>query len=295
MLLLCVDSCAFKNVEQRQPRDEKLYESPVITFTKEIKMPHGADTRPVRDVVNVVWGLELIVTPHESFVVDHPERYTLELNEDDGLFFRADCNRGFGTYKADGPILHLTASGMTKAFCPTDPIEPLFLKGIGSGASFRADEDYLILELLDTSETLKFTKMGRVFESRTRGIRFVIPAAWRHGWYEIREEYSLAPDTLQSKAQYSLTLSYLPVSTNRSGQVLTRILIFQKSDWKDILDEPGPPPGQTLRESDELVYVASPPQSNPFPPDSVDGIRYEAMYRSLNELFKSFTTVQPPR
>lgn len=99
-------------------------------------------------LAGVVWEWHEFQGMDDSTVTpDDPSHYTLEFLPEGRIAVRADCNRGFGTYATDGPMMTLEVIGLTKAMCPPDSLADRFVEDVGMVSShvFRDGTLYLAL------------------------------------------------------------------------------------------------------------------------------------------------------
>jgi para-nitrobenzyl esterase len=90
---------------------------------------------------------------------DAPDRYTIEFKPGGAAAFRADCNRGVGSYELTGSALTFGPIALTRAMCPPESKDNDFLKGLASvsGQRFRGSE--LVLTLRYDSGSMSFAPL----------------------------------------------------------------------------------------------------------------------------------------
>lgn len=96
----------------------------------------------------VIWDWHEFQDMNDStLVLDDPQSYTLEFLPEGRLAIKADCNRGFGVYRTDGPAIELKVMGLTRALCPPGSHMDRFLRDIELSNShvFRNGNLYLAL------------------------------------------------------------------------------------------------------------------------------------------------------
>jgi heat shock protein HslJ len=99
-------------------------------------------------LMGVVWEWHDFRGGDDSVVApERPERYTLTFLPEGKLAIRADCNRGIGTYRVDGPKLDIVVGGVTKVMCGPGSHMDAFLRDIDAVTShvFRDGKLYLAL------------------------------------------------------------------------------------------------------------------------------------------------------
>jgi hypothetical protein len=70
---------------------------------------------------------------------------------------------------------------------------------------------------------------------------------------------------------------------------LLTILVYRRGNWNAIAGEPGGPPGMSIAEEGDDVYVAAVADSNPFPQGSADGQNAEAMRLTAGQVKDALT------
>jgi heat shock protein HslJ len=81
------------------------------------------------------WRLLALTRPDHSVTpIPDPSRFTLRFREDGRIALRADCNVCGGGYELGGDSLTTGPLACTKAFCPSAPLDSLFV-GIVDGRS----------------------------------------------------------------------------------------------------------------------------------------------------------------
>jgi len=99
------------------------------------------------------------LTGADGLTVLHPNRYTLELLQDDRYAVRADCNSGGGSYSMDEDRLKLEPGPMTMAACPPDSLGGRYAALLGGVGGFAQDGDRLGLDLDQGAGTMEFEAM----------------------------------------------------------------------------------------------------------------------------------------
>ncbi len=88
--------------------------------------------------------------------VPNPENYTLILNTDGSIGFRADCNVGNGSYTLEDAVLTITLGVTTLVACPPESLEGQYLQYLSETSSYALENGQLILTLADEGGTLRF-------------------------------------------------------------------------------------------------------------------------------------------
>ena len=107
---------------------------------------------------NGSWQWEGLVSSADKIDVDHPERYTLALQNGGKALVRADCNRGQAAYKLDGRTISIKVPALTRAACPPGSLSERFLKGLEAAVAHRMRGNNLFLDLPDEGGTMIFVR-----------------------------------------------------------------------------------------------------------------------------------------
>ena len=100
------------------------------------------------------WQLQSIETAAGVTVVPEPERYTLELRDDERAHVVADCNVCNGGYQLNGASLSFGLMACTLAACPPDSLHDDYVRAIGSVTSWQRSGNDLLLSF--DGGTLRF-------------------------------------------------------------------------------------------------------------------------------------------
>ena len=104
------------------------------------------------------WRWEGLVSSAGKIEIDHPERYTLELQNGGNALIRADCNRGQAAYRLDGRAIAIKISAMSKVACPRDSLSERFQKALDAAAGLRVRGDNLFIDLPGEGGTMIFVR-----------------------------------------------------------------------------------------------------------------------------------------
>jgi hypothetical protein len=85
---------------------------------------------------------------------------------------------------------------------------------------------------------------------------------------------------------------YLPIDTTIVPQTLLLITVYDSTTWETMRRAEGPPVGEEITRERGNVYIASLPQSNPFPPASADAKAFDARAVTIEDVKKGFRVVQ---
>lgn len=109
-------------------------------------------------IVGSIWTWQRTEFSDESVLrVPNPANYTVEFMADGTLALRADCNRGFGVYRQNGPQLEIELGGLTRALCPDGSLDQRFLDQLGSVNGVVRDGPRMVL-------LLPFDSGGMIFQ-----------------------------------------------------------------------------------------------------------------------------------
>ncbi len=116
----------------------------------------GDMSRSHGGIIDVTWRWVRTVTPVETFEVNEPDRYTLHLGMDGRAVMRFDCNRGGGDYEIGEGTIDFGVMMSTRAACPPDTLDHVFMKQLDEVTSFFVQDGYLFLEMPMDSGTMRF-------------------------------------------------------------------------------------------------------------------------------------------
>lgn len=109
------------------------------------------------------------------------------------------------------------------------------------------------------------------------GFTITIPASWIANNYTVEELTGADATALHPLAQNVTRFVYTPVDSAYNPQAVLTIYTFTTEDWATIDTDLGPPVGSEVATGDGVVYVASTPQSNPYPEGTQDATNFNAM------------------
>jgi len=87
-----------------------------------------------------------------------PSHYTLTLSEDGTIVVRADCNMAGGTWKEENGRITITVTHSTRAMCPPESLDSVFLKDLARAAIPFFRNGNLYLDLPYDSGTMRFAR-----------------------------------------------------------------------------------------------------------------------------------------
>ncbi len=102
---------------------------------------------------------EIVETdPTTEPLTPNPENYTIRFSVDGSLAFRADCNRGEGSYTLDGRALSIELGGSSLVRCRDDSLDDLYRGFLGEVAGYSLVNGQLVLELKDDAGRMIFNE-----------------------------------------------------------------------------------------------------------------------------------------
>ena len=110
-------------------------------------------------IIGKTWMWTRTITPVETVEVAKPERYTMLLGMDGRAVLRFDCNRGGGVYEIGEGTIKFGPMMSTRAACPPDSQDYVYMKQLSEVTSFFTMEDRLYLEMPMDSGTLHFAEV----------------------------------------------------------------------------------------------------------------------------------------
>ena len=93
----------------------------------------------------------------QTVVCADPSKYTLTFLANGTYGVQADCNQGSGAYTVAGSQLTLEPGPMTRAACPPDSQDTVFLRDLGQVATYVFDGENLVLNLRVDSGNMVFS------------------------------------------------------------------------------------------------------------------------------------------
>jgi len=123
----------------------------------------GADNHSAILGIQWQWTQLTETEPAGQSVVPDPENYVLVLNEDGSSNITADCNQVQWDYTVEGDTISFDTLGpSTLAFCGEDSSDQIFLEKLGTGGTWRVEDEQLVLELNEDAGTMVFDNAGPV-------------------------------------------------------------------------------------------------------------------------------------
>lgn len=90
------------------------------------------------------WRLQSLQRPDFSIApISDPARFTARFDEDGRIGLRADCNSCGGTFRIDGESLSVTPVACTRVFCPSAPLDTLFVSILEGASSVDIEAEHL--------------------------------------------------------------------------------------------------------------------------------------------------------
>src|SRR5262245_35261987 len=127
------------------------------TISPSATTPSEAATAPAA-LVTGAWKLQSITRSDSTVVtISEPDRFTVEFADGNRLSLRADCNRGFGSFSANGSSISVGPVAITKAYCAsTAPLDDEYV-GLLNGDNV-VTATATSLQLSSSRGTLRFVK-----------------------------------------------------------------------------------------------------------------------------------------
>jgi len=132
---------------------------PATNAAKPAQAADGAGmSRSHGGIIDITWRWVRTVTPVEIIEVNEPDRYTLHLGMDGRAAMRFDCNRGGGEYEIGDGTIDFGVMMSTRAACPPDTLDHVFMKQLDEVTSFFVQDGQLFLEMPMDSGTMRFER-----------------------------------------------------------------------------------------------------------------------------------------
>jgi heat shock protein HslJ len=110
----------------------------------------------IEDITDGIWKWhQSLYNNDQKSVPSDPSRYTVSFNPDGTLNLRADCNRGGGTFSADGKRITIEVTHTTRAMCPPESLEQTFIKDLNASNIFFFSDGNLYIDLKYHKGTMK--------------------------------------------------------------------------------------------------------------------------------------------
>ena len=108
-------------------------------------------------LTGVLWEWQNFRGSDDAIIApERPADYTLMFMPDGKLAIQSDCNRGTGSYSADGPSLDLAIGGVTRAKCPQESLAEQYLRDLGDVSSYVFRDGNLYLALRTDAGIMEF-------------------------------------------------------------------------------------------------------------------------------------------
>ena len=121
--------------------------------------------------------------------------------------------------------------------------------------------------------------------------KFVAPPSWSERTRSVPINDSTR-GRLYPGARAVEKFDYVPADPKLGAQTLLLITVYDSVTWAKIDAEDGPPVGDVITRDAGNVYVASLPQSNPYPPSNIESKEFEARTVQLEDVKKGFLVVK---
>jgi hypothetical protein len=127
-----------------------------------------------------------------------------------------------------------------------------------------------------------------IYDHRAAGFTLAFPPSW-HDRYDVDARSGPIAAAQWPYASHAVSFIYRPVEPDQPQLVLLTILVYRRENWNAIAGESGGPPGMSVAEEGDDVYVAAVADSNPFPQGSRDGQNAEAMRLTASQVKDALT------
>ncbi len=112
-------------------------------------------------ILDVDWQWQGSIYDDKTAVqVAEPGRYMMRLERSGRVMLRVDCNRAMGTFRMTDTELAIQVGPMTRAACPPDSLDTVFLRDLSAVFRFAVDGARLRLDLRSatTTSTMEFAR-----------------------------------------------------------------------------------------------------------------------------------------
>lgn len=111
------------------------------------------------EVLDQTWEWIGFTSPVEQLTIDAASNYTIQFSADGRIALKADCNRGFGTFRVTTDrTIEIQPLGLTRAQCPPGSLGDRFVRELEQARIyFMKDGDFFLDKPMD-SGTLRFRR-----------------------------------------------------------------------------------------------------------------------------------------
>lgn len=127
------------------------------------------------------------------------------------------------------------------------------------------------------------------YVSAATGFRFTPPPAWPVERYLVSEVTGRDAVARQAGALSIAEIQFQPSDLSSRPEILVRVHVFPDSTWEKLEHEGGQTLGGVIASARGRTYLASTPQSNPYPPGGVDAQTFDAMRLAVSDLKRWFS------
>jgi heat shock protein HslJ len=133
--------------------------------------PAWADNHLNTDLADTQWRLVRIMEMDDStHVPDDEAKYTLAFGADGTVSILADCNRGAGTWQAEGPSqLQFGPIAATQALCPPESISEVYLAQFQWVRSYTMRDGHLFLATMADGSIIEFAPVAEAAVAMVHG------------------------------------------------------------------------------------------------------------------------------
>jgi heat shock protein HslJ len=132
----------------------------------EIQAPESAEPKVSKKEITIEkqellydkeWAWQQSIYNNDTKVeISQPEHYTLQFHNDGRISARIDCNRAGGMYTIDGHRLTITITHSTRAMCPPESSDTVFIRDLEAVSSYFIKSNMLYLEMRYDTGTMFF-------------------------------------------------------------------------------------------------------------------------------------------
>jgi len=126
-----------------------------------------------------------------------------------------------------------------------------------------------------------------IYEHQAAGFTLTFPPSW-HDRYDVDARPGPMAAARWPLTTHAITFVYKPVEPDQPQPELITVLVYHRAGWEQIAAGPGAP-GKVVAEQGDDVYVAALAPSNPFPSGSRDGVNFNAMRLTTDDVKEALT------
>ncbi len=81
----------------------------------------------------------------------------------------------------------------------------------------------------------------------------------------------------------AIQYSYLPQNSTQHTETLIAVAVYDSAAWARVRADSGPPPGDSVAQRNDRVYIVALPQSNPFASGTADSTTFQSLELTADE------------